>query len=289
MSGISILILTGQSGSGKSTAIRTLEDGGHFCVDNMPVSLVQELVQLVERQAVARRLALVMDIRERGFIEEAPAVVERLRHQYPLTRVVYLAAKEESVVRRYSETRRVHPLDRGQGLRHAIAREQQILAPLRELADETLDTSDLTPHELRDLVNRKLAGVEPGDALKVALVSFGFKHGLPFEADIVLDVRFLPNPYFIPRMREQTGLDAEVSTYVLQSPEADEFLNKAVDLLSFLIPHYQREGKRYLTVAIGCTGGQHRSVAISEELQSRLACQQIGVDTRHRDREEGPA
>jgi UPF0042 nucleotide-binding protein len=208
--------------------------------------------------------------------------VGRLRKIGTNLRVIYLDAKEEAIVRRYSETRRRHPLDDGCGLRVAIGREREILAPLRELADDNVDTSLLSPHELRARIVRQVAGPKEPERLSVALLSFGFKNGLPPEADIILDVRFLPNPYFEPGLRDRTGVDAEVARYALAAPEAEDFLSRAASFLSFLIPQYQREGKRYLTVAIGCTGGRHRSVATACELGRRLSSA-VPIDIRHRD------
>ena len=283
---LSILILTGQSGSGKSTAIRALEDHGYFCVDNLPTTLVEQLVQVVDAEQTCERLALVMDIRERRFLGHAPALVARLRQGPHPVRMVFLEAKQESVLRRYSETRRLHPLDRGDGLRAAVAEEHRVLAPLRELADEALDTSELSPHALRARVVQLLVGPGDSDTLRVGLMSFGFKYGVPSEADMVLDARFLPNPYFQPGLREKTGKDAPVRDFVLQTPDALTFLQHAESFLRFLLPQYQREGKRYLTVAIGCTGGRHRSVALAQELASRLAEQTVIADLRHRDLQE---
>lgn len=223
-----------------------------------------------------------MDIRDRKFIKEGPQLVARLRQGGIRVRVIYLDAKEEAIVRRYSETRRRHPLDDGCGLRVAIGREREIMGPLRELADDNLDTSLLSPHDLRARIGDQVATSEEHDGLHVALLSFGFKNGLPAEADIILDVRFLPNPYFEPGLRERTGLDAEVARFALSSAEAESFLLRAASFLSFLIPQYQREGKRYLTVAVGCTGGRHRSVATVCELARRLSSEVL-VDMRHRD------
>jgi UPF0042 nucleotide-binding protein len=283
---LSITILTGQSGSGKSTAIRALEDHGYFCVDNLPTSLVERLIEVIDAEETCDRLALVMDIREKRFLAQAPALVERLRQGSHPVRVVFLEAKEEAVLRRYSETRRLHPLDRGDGLRTAVEEERTLLTPLRELADDTLDTSALSPHALRAKVVQQIAGVSAGDALRIGLMSFGFKHGVPLEADMVLDVRFLPNPYFQTTLRPLTGLDAGVRDYVLTIAEAQQFLTHAHAFFEFLLPQYQREGKRYLTVAIGCTGGRHRSVAMACELRDRLAKQNIIADLRHRDLKE---
>ncbi len=282
--GLSILLITGQSGSGKSTVIRALEDQGYYCIDNLPTPMVEELVRLLSKEGV-ERLALVMDIRDRRFIEGAPKLVRSLRQSAVQLRVVYLDAREEALVRRYSETRRGHPLDDGRGLRQAIAYEREILAPLRELADDTLDTSAMSPHELRAQVSTRLVGAEKPAALRVAVVSFGFKYGLPLEADMVLDVRFLRNPFFEPSMKERTGVDADVSAYALDTGEGRAFLDQADAFLRFLIPEYQREGKRYFTLAVGCTGGQHRSVAVARALAERLS-KVAQIDLRHRDMKE---
>jgi UPF0042 nucleotide-binding protein len=283
---LSILLVTGQSGSGKSTAVRALEDCGWFCVDNMPVALVDELVRVLRDDEAVERLALVMDVRERKFIQEGPDLVARLRQGGTPVRVLYLDAKEDSLLRRYSETRRTHPLDDGCGLRAAIANERETLSPLRELADETIDSSIMSPHDLRARIITQLGATAGHEGLSVAILSFGFKHGVPLEADIVLDVRFLPNPYFDPALRDRTGLDDSVSRYALGGKEGEEFLDRATSFLAFLIPQYRREGKRYLTVAIGCTGGRHRSVAAARELARRLSGS-VAVDVRHRDIQEG--
>ncbi|MBN1960379.1 MAG: RNase adapter RapZ [Deltaproteobacteria bacterium] len=279
---LSALLVTGQSGSGKTTAVRALEDHGYFCVDNMPLALVEQLITLLKSESGVNRLAFVIDIRERNSIQNVPQVVTRLRQNGTALRVFYLDAKEEAIMRRYSETRRRHPLDDGCGLGVAIEREREILKPLSELADNTLDTSLMSPHALRNRIIEQFTDFNASDRLTISLLSFGFKHGLPAEADIVLDVRFLPNPYFEPTLRERTGLDNEVARYALSSKEAEDFLNRTVNYLSFLIPQYQREGKRYLTVAIGCTGGRHRSVASVCELKQRLKTV-MPINCRHRD------
>lgn len=280
---LSITILTGQSGSGKSTAIRALEDSGHYCVDNMPTALVERLVDIVASDPSCSQLALVMDIRERHFLSEAPALVQRLRNSPYAVRLIFLEAQEEIVLRRYSETRRLHPLDRGRGLRAAVEEERSVLAPLRELADEAIDTTGMSPHVLRAKVSVQIAGVKASDALRVGIMSFGFKHGIPMDADMVVDVRFLPNPYFVPSMRERTGLQDDVRDYVLGLAETQTFIEHTLNFLTFLLPQYQQEGKRYFTLAIGCTGGRHRSVAIAEEVRKRLVTHVPIVDCRHRD------
>ena len=279
---LSLMLITGQSGSGKSTVLRALEDQGYTCIDNLPVSLVEQLVRVLHAEGAVEHVALGMDARDRRFVEQGPALVTRLRRDGTLARVIYLDAREEVLLRRYSQTRRRHPLDDGCGLRQAIGRERDILEPMRELADETLDTTAMSPHELRARTVERLVGSEGREGLRLALLSFGFKHGLPPEADIVLDVRFLPNPYFEEAMRERTGLDDDVSHYALSTEQGEAFLERAHSFLAYLVPQYQREGKRYLTVAVGCTGGRHRSVAVARELGRRMGSL-VAVDLRHRD------
>jgi len=280
---LNIIILTGQAGSGKSTAMRALEDEHFLCVDNMPASLSEQLVALVRHSGKTEHLALVMDVREVDWLQQVPDLVKRLRTAGEIVRLVYLESQDDALVRRYSETRRRHPLDDGCGLKRAIVSERELLAPLRELADDTLDTSRLSPHDLRSKILCQLAGVTMGDDLRVALVSFGYKHGLPLDADMVLDVRFLPNPYFEASLRLRSGLDEPVCAYVLGSEAGKMYIEKARSFMEFLLPRFKREGKRYLTLAVGCTGGQHRSVAVAAALGERLAGQGLSVDVRHRD------
>ncbi len=284
---LSILLLTGQSGSGKSTAIRALEDAGYYCIDNLPTALVPQTVDVLAAEGAVERVALVMDIRDRRFVQEGPRLVQKLAAGPHALRVVYLDAKEEALLRRYSETRRRHPLDHGAGLRSAIAHEREVLTPLRELANETIDTTAMSPHELKARIQSQVAAAST-EPMRVSLVSFGFKHGVPLESDLVLDVRFLPNPFFEPGMRERTGLDEDVSRYAIATPSGEEFLDKTEAYLRFLVPQYQREGKRYLTIAVGCTGGQHRSVAVCRALATRLGGS-MAVDLRHRDMRPPPA
>jgi RNase adapter protein RapZ len=280
---LSMVIVTGLSGSGKSTAIRALEDQGYFCVDNMPTQLFEQLVALMLQDTSHEKLALGVDIREGPFLDAAPRLIEKLRAQHPTLRLVYFEARKEHLVRRYAETRRVHPMDHGQGVHDALLRERELLAPLRELADEILDTSGLSPHELRALVSQRLARIAPEDNLRLALVSFGFKYGLPLEADMVLDVRFVRNPYFEEHLRPLTGLHEKVKTFVLDLDEAQAFLRHALSLLQYVLAQLKKEGKRRLTLAIGCTGGQHRSVVMVQALAEAIATMNVGIDIRHRD------
>lgn len=280
---LSILIVTGQSGSGKSTAMRALEDAGYTCIDNLPVTLVPQLVDELQRGGGVRRLALVMDLRDPAFVRRGPELIGKLRAGAHPTRLVFLAAQDDAVVRRYSQTRRLHPLDDGGGLRAAIVREREVLRPLQELADEILDTTTLSPHALRQNVIAQLGDGGEHDAMRVSVMSFGFKHGVPSEADMVLDVRFLPNPFFVEGLSAQSGQEAGVRDFVLGKPEAQDFLRQALTFLRFLLPHYVREHKRYFTLAIGCTGGRHRSVALAEAIGRALAEDGHRPEVRHRD------
>ena len=279
-----VLILTGVSGSGKSTALRALEDAGWYCVDNLPVVLLGKLVEL-SQQAGGRvpRLALVVDARDVRFLPEAPRSIEEVRRLGTRVDVLFLDASDESLVRRYSETRRRHPMaGEGGSVPEGIAAERRALEPLKGLAGEVLDTTEMNVHDLKRTVLSRFA--EGGPArLGVTVVSFGFRNGIPAHADMVLDVRFLPNPHFVPELRPLAGTDAPVSDFVLRRPDAQAFLQMLADLGAFLLPRYAAEGKSYLTVAVGCTGGRHRSVAIAEELASRLRRGATAVRVWHRD------
>jgi len=283
---VAILVLTGQSGSGKSIVMRALEDKGYYCVDNMPATVVEQVVSTIVEDKISSQIAIAMDVRTPNFSEDGLRVVKQLKARYDSTRLLYLEATEEYLQRRYSETRRIHPRETGEGLLAAISDERDILVPFRECADDTIDTSGMSPHDLRGRIHGQFADVNISDELRIAFVSFGFKYGAPQVADIVLDVRFLPNPYFIPEMRQKTGLNDEVRDYVLSFDKTTTFLRHATEMLSFLIPEYRREGKRYLTVAIGCTGGQHRSVSIVRELTQHFKENHVLTDSRHRDVKE---
>jgi UPF0042 nucleotide-binding protein len=278
-----LVVVTGLSGSGKSTAIHVLEDLGFYCIDNLPVALIVRFVELWEssREEV-RRVALGIDVRERHFLDEFPRVFEELRSHGVELEVLYLEASEDVLVRRFSETRRPHPAAEGGGLAEGIRREAEKLRALRERADRIIDTSAMTVHELRaalrDLIERSDASL-----MTISLVSFGYKHGLPTDADLALDCRFLPNPFFVEELRHRAGTEAPVAEYVLRRGETQEFLQRVVELLEFTLPRYQREGKSYLTIALGCTGGRHRSVVLVEELRRRLIERGHRVLVRHRD------
>ena len=277
-----VVIVTGLSGSGKSTAIRVLEDLGFYCIDNLPVVLTPKFIELCQNsEEDIPRVALGIDLRERAFLGDYPAVLEDIRRAGHRVEILYLDAADDVLVRRFSETRRPHPLAEGANVAAGIARERQGLAGLKGLADRIIDTSAFTVHQLRDELRRLLAGGET--AMRVVLLSFGYKYGLPTDTDIVLDVRFLPNPFFVEELRMLDGTDAAVARYVLERTETQEFLALTTALLYFSLPLYVREGKRYLTVGLGCTGGRHRSVALVGELERRLAGHGYPVRVQHRD------
>jgi RNase adapter protein RapZ len=284
--GIQVVILTGVSGSGKSTALRALEDAGFYCVDNLPIIIVEKLLELSGHTAgEVSRIALGVDAREGRFLSEAPRVIRELREQGADVQVLFLDSSDEILVRRYSETRRRHPLAGEGTVEDGIAAERRTLADLKALADEVVDTTTLNVHELKRLVARRFVGSET-TKLGVTVVSFGFRFGIPTHADLVLDVRFLPNPFFIPELKPFPGTDPRVSEFVLSQPDARAFLDRITDLLGFLLPRYRTEGKSYLTIAIGCTGGKHRSVALATALAERLSSGGQPVRLWHRDVEK---
>jgi RNase adapter protein RapZ len=277
------VVVTGLSGSGKSTALRVLEDLGFYCVDNLPVALLPRFVELWEtsREEV-HRVALGIDGRERLFLEGFQAAFDELRRAGVRLEVIYLEASDEVLVRRFSETRRPHPAAVSGAVIEGIRKERDALGGLREVADRIVDTSAFTVHELRAALRDMLSRVDT-PALTVSLVSFGYKHGLPTDADLAFDCRFLPNPFFVEELRPRTGLDPGVADYVLKRDDAQEYLQRLEALLAFSLPRYQHEGKSYLTIAVGCTGGRHRSVTLVEELRRRLADKGVRVLVRHRD------
>lgn len=273
------------SGSGKSTAIRALEDAGYFCIDNLPVLLVPRLTELAELGGSATRLGLVIDAREGTMLAEAPRVLADLRREGHEVAVLFLDASDESLQRRFSETRRRHPLAPEGSVTEGLRRERQMLRELRLMADQVIDTSALTVHDLKREVQARFTE-EGQQEPNLTLLSFGYRYGVPPQADLMLDLRFLPNPYFVPELKGLTGLDPRVSRYVLEADGARDFLERVQSLCEFLFPRYQREGKAYLTVALGCTGGKHRSVALVEELLRRLRGAFPRIRARHRDIEK---
>ena len=280
------IVLTGLSGSGKSQAIRALEDLGYFCVDNLPTSLLATLGELTLRAGhVVGKAAVIVDVRERQFLSDFPRAYRKLRAMPGLRPVlIFLDASDAALVRRFSETRRPHPLAPRRSAREGIQEERARLGRVRRMADQIVDTSDMTVHELRHTFLHLTQGHAESTSLVVTLVSFGFKNGVPFEADLLFDVRFLPNPHFVPRLRKQTGRDAAVLAYIRKYDATQAFLEKTTALLRFLLPRYLDEGKRYLTIAVGCTGGRHRSVGIAELLRKRLSgIAGVRLRIRHRD------
>jgi UPF0042 nucleotide-binding protein len=284
--GANFLVVTGMSGAGKSHAIRALEDLGYYCVDNLPTPLIPVMADLSLRDDVDHpKMAVVVDVRERGFIHQFPPVWKRLSGSKGLKPVlVFLEASDAALLRRFSETRRPHPLAPDRPVAEALMQERRMLAGIRSLADEIIDTSDLTVHELRDIFQAMARNRDERRRLVLTLESFGFKHGVPIDADLVFDCRFLPNPHFVPALRLKTGKDKAVVTYMRKSPVAREFEQRLESFLKYVMPHYVAEGKSYLTVAIGCTGGRHRSVYLAELLKRELAVlPHVTTRVRHRD------
>jgi UPF0042 nucleotide-binding protein len=279
-----LVILTGMSGSGKLSALKAFEDLGYYSVDNLPLELIPRFADLVRQSAEIERAALVIDVREGIRLDRFPAILKNVRKVLS-TRVVFLEASEDVLIRRFSETRRPHPMGRDQTVMHGIRAERKRLDPIRNVADIILDTTKFNVHELRAHINAQFErGEGQGERnLTISSTSFGFKNGVPADADLVFDVRFLPNPHFIPEFRNLTGRHPKVAKYIRQFPQTQEFLEKTTEMLKFLLPHYIEEGKSYLTVAFGCTGGQHRSVFLAEEMKKRLAAEGYRVKSGHRD------
>jgi UPF0042 nucleotide-binding protein len=283
-----VVIITGLSGAGRSSALRVLEDAGFFCVDNLPPGLAPELLGLVSREGKLWRIGLGIDVRTGAFLSGAEAMVSDLEASGHRVQVIFLDCADEVLVRRFSETRRPHALARTGDLHGAIAQERERLAGLRARADMVIDTSDFSVHDLRHHLIDYIGRDPDRPSMVVRLVSFGFKYGIPVHADLVFDLRFLPNPHFVEALRPKTGMDPEVSAYVMVAPETQELLRHLRPLLDYALPQYAREGKAYLTVALGCTGGRHRSVAMAEELGRQLG-EGHEVVVAHRDAQRAPS
>lgn len=278
-----ILVVTGISGAGKTTALRALEDVGYYCVDNLPLPLIGQFVSLISQSRQHSKVALVIDAREGKFLSGFRGAMAELRRGGQALEVLFLDAPDDVLLRRFSETRRRHPMggrEKGDDLRIGIQREREELIPLRDEAHAVVDTGGLNVHQLKGVIQERYGRLE--QKLAITLVSFGYKHGLPAEADIVLDVRFLPNPYFVEHLSAQTGLHEPVARFVLEDPDTQEFLARIDELLAFYLPRAEHEGKAYLTLAIGCTGGRHRSVAVATELFNRLR-NRYQITVRHRE------
>lgn len=282
--GIRFIIITGLSGAGKSYAIKCFEDMGYFCVDNLPTTLIPTFADLCTQSLrTIRRIALGIDVREGEYLDHLIGILGELRARGYPTEVLFLEASEEALVRRYHETRRRHPLAGEGTVLDGIRMERERLAHLREIADRVIDTSHITVHQLKEMLVESYGQPEARPGLSVALVSFGYKYGIPYDADLVLDCRFLPNPFFVEAFKTADGRQPEVREFIFGHPEGWEFLERIRDLLGFLLPRYQKEGKAYLTVAVGCTGGRHRSVALVEELRPFLEAQGFPPTVTHRD------
>ena len=283
-----IVIITGLSGSGKSTAVKALEDEGFFCLDNLPVALFTTFVELVDKSTERiRDVALVSDIRGRDFLKGPENMVQELRARGHTVEVLFFDATDDVLIRRFSETRRRHPALEGGSVPDGIRFEREQLMPLRRIATAIIDTSELNVHQLKEQVIAWSRGEGTLRGLTIQLLSFGYRYGIPLESDLVMDVRFLANPHFVPELKPFTGLDSQVRSYVMEHPLTATFMEKLRDLIDFLLPAYEREGKTYLTIAIGCTGGRHRSVSIAEELAVYLRGRKGALTVVHRDIEKG--
>jgi UPF0042 nucleotide-binding protein len=279
-----IIIITGLSGSGKSTAIDALEDAGFFCIDNLPVILLPKFLEFrAETGSEITKLALVMDLREEEFIQRYPDIFTKLRQQGYLFEILFLEASTEALLRRYSQTRRKHPLSEAKSLLEGIQAERKELKDLREIADLIIDTSNYNVHELKEIILNHVLKAVPAKRMKIYLLSFGFKYGIPHDADLVIDVRFLPNPHFVQELRNLDGTSPKVKEFMDRWKETHIFLKKYLDLLNYLIPHYEKEGKSSLTIAVGCTAGTHRSVSIADAIYRELKKTTNLITLTHRD------
>ena len=277
-----LVVITGLSGSGKGTALKVFEDLGYYCVDHLPIDLIPKFAELALDSPNIRAAALVIDIREGGNLTRFPALLKKLRTQLE-ARLVFLEADDDVIIRRFSETRRPHPLGSGRSVLRSIASERESLAPIRALADHVLDTSKFNVHELRQSIEETFRGESTEGKLMIYVNSFGFRHGVPLDSDLVFDVRFLPNPNYIPEMKSLTGRHPKVAAFIRSFEQTNEFIQRIGDLLVYLLPHYIREGKSYLTISIGCTGGHHRSVMMADEVRKFLAGSGYHVKVTHRD------
>ena len=288
MMSMRLVVITGLSGSGKSTAVRALEDEGFFVVDNLPMTLLPQLLSILsEDQPSYKDVAVVFDVRNREFLAAGEVVLQNIESSGFSPEIIFLDADDHVIQRRFSETRRLHPVLSSTGVAGGICQERDSLTFLRRCAKSILDTSDLTPHQLRSQVVAIVRGNQSENSLAIQLQSFGFHYGIPTESDLVMDVRFLSNPHFVPELQPLSGRDEAVSLFVLEQSVCQEFMTHFRKLLDFLIPHYRHEGKNYLTISVGCTGGRHRSVAIVEELSRQLPVEGIVVRTEHRDVDRG--
>ncbi len=276
------MIITGMSGSGKASVLKAFEDLGYYCVDNLPIELIPRFADLAAKSPEIERAALVVDVREGIQLDDLPSTIKQVKRILP-ARVIFLEAKDSVLLRRFSETRRPHPLGTNTTVKSSLAAERRHLRPIRAMADLVIDTSRFNVHELRAYVTERFHKQESHRSTLVSFVSFGFKKGVPEDADLMFDVRFLPNPHFLPEFAPLTGRHPRVAKYIRSFPQSREFIQRISELLVYLLPHYIREGKSYLTIAFGCTGGQHRSVMIAEEIGKRIRKAGYRVKIVHRD------
>jgi RNase adapter protein RapZ len=281
-----LVIITGMSGSGKQTALKAFEDLGFYAVDNLPIALVPKFADLSRDTKTRRRAALIIDIREGAVLTQFPKMLRDLRNR-PDVKLLFLDADDEALRRRFSETRRPHPLGSAATVLSSLKDERAQLKPIRRLADLLIDTTKLNVHELRALISANFQGAQESNKIVVYVNSFGFRHGVPADSDLVFDVRFLPNPNYIPEFKKLTGRHPSVARYIRSFPQTGEFINRISELLIYLLPHYIREGKSYLTISFGCTGGHHRSVLIADEIYKRLKKAGFTVKAHHRDTGKG--
>src|SRR5437667_4107119 len=277
-----LVIITGMSGSGKASVLKAFEDLGYYCVDNLPVGLIPRFAELVGQSSEIERTALVVDVREGSQLEALASIVKSVKRLLP-TRMIFLEADESILLRRFSETRRPHPLGANTPVKSSLAAERRHLRPIRAMADLVIDTSRFNVHELRSYITERFQRQESDKNILVSCVSFGFRHGVPENADLLFDVRFLPNPHFVPEFRPLTGRHPKVAKYIRSFPQTREFVEQITELMVYLLPHYIREGKSYLTTSFGCTGGHHRSVMIAEDVAKRLKKSGYRVKVAHRD------
>jgi RNase adapter protein RapZ len=277
-----LVILTGLSGSGKSTVLKAFEDMGFYCVDNLPVELIPIFAELHEAEEDnLSRAALLVDAREGAHLQKLPGLLSHLRKDHPIS-LVFIEANDDALLRRYSETRRPHPLGQEYSVRESLAQERELMAPIRKLADVVIDSTQFNVHELRSFITRRFKNPDRHPML-ISVVSFGYRYGVPADADLIFDVRFLPNPHFVPGLRRFTGRSDKVRRFIRSFPQTGEFLRRMESLLAYLMPHYIEEGKSYLTIAFGCTGGKHRSVMLAEEIRKALEKRKYATKVAHRD------
>lgn len=282
-----LVVVTGLSGSGRSATLKAFEDMGFYCVDNLPLMLLSAFVEFAQRSEEAFQSAIGIDIREKGFPERFPALYGELKTQGCAIELLFLDASDQTIVRRFSETRRPHPLARGTTpLLDGIRSERAALAEVKKLADRIIDTSDYTVHDLRQTIERHYAAGDAGRPMVITLLTFGYKFGVPYDLDLLFDLRFLPNPHFVPELRPYTGEDPRVREYIMSQPDSVEFLARLKGFIEYLLPRYRSEGKSYLTIGFGCTGGRHRSVAVSLMIAEWLRQNGYDVIIKHRDRGE---